>query len=50
MMTEKLFDCVDTLAEEHKQLLKAIVCIESYTPDKQDVDAVGDYLRKFAGK
>ena len=50
MMTEKLFNCVDALAEEHKQLLKDIVCIESYTPDKEGVDAVGAYLRKFAEK
>jgi len=25
----------------HKQLLKDIVCMESYTPDKAAVDAVG---------
>lgn len=49
-MKEKLFACVDARTEEHKQLLKDIVCLESYTPDKADVDAVGNYLREFAEK
>lgn len=49
-MMEKLFACVDARAEEHKQLLKEIVCMESYTPDKEAVDAVGDHIRKFAEK
>lgn len=49
-MMEKLFACVDARIEEHKQLLKDIVCLESYTPDKDDVDAVGNHLRLFAEK
>lgn len=49
-MQEKLFACVDARTEEHKQLLKDIVCLESYTPDKADVDAVADYIRAFAEK
>lgn len=49
-MIKKLFACVDARTEEHKQLLKDIVCQESYTPDKADVDAVGNILRAFAEK
>ena len=49
-MIEKIFSCVENRAEEHKQLLKDIVCIESYTPDKAGVDAVGDCLKAFAEK
>ena len=49
-MMEKLFSCVDARAEEHKQLLKDIICMESYTPDKEAVDAVGEYLKAFAEK
>ena len=44
----KLFDCVDERAQQHVQLLKDIVCMESYTPDKAAVDAVGAYLADFA--
>lgn len=47
---EKIFACVDARAEEHKQLLKDIVCLESYTPDKEAVDKVGTYLKNFAEK
>ena len=49
-MIEKIFACVENRAEEHKQLLRDIVCIESYTPDKAGVDAVGDCLKDFAEK
>ena len=49
-MTEELFACVEERAEEFRQLLKDIVCIESYTPDKAGVDAVGDHLKAFAEK
>jgi len=45
---KKLFECVDKRAQQHKQLLKDIVCMESYTPDKAAVDAVGAYLADFA--
>ena len=47
---EKLFACVDARAAELKQLLKDIICINSYTPDKEAVDAVGNYLKAFAEK
>ncbi len=49
-MIEKIFACVEARAEEHKQLLRDIVCMDSYTPDKADVDAVGRCLRDFAEK
>jgi glutamate carboxypeptidase len=49
-MIEKIFACVENRAEAHKQLLRDIVCIESYTPDKAGVDAVGDCLKAFAEK
>ena len=47
-MIEKIFSCVENRAEEHKQLLRDIVCIESYTPDKAGVDAVGEYFIRYA--
>ena len=47
---EKLFACIDAKENQFKQLLKDIVCINSYTPDKSAVDAVGAYLRDFAEK
>lgn len=47
-MTDRIFACVDARAEQHKQLLQQIVSMDSYTPDKQDVDAVGARLRDFA--
>ena len=49
-MIEKIFACVEARAEEHKQLLRDIVCMDSYTPDKADVDAMGRYLCDFAEK
>ena len=49
-MTEKIFRCIEARAEEHKQLLKDIVCMDTYTPDKADVDAMGRYLCDFAEK
>ena len=45
---EKLFSCVDARLEEHKQLLKELVNINSYTPDKADVDKVGARIKAFA--
>ena len=45
---EALFSCIEKKEKEYLELLKALVCIESYTPDKQGVDAVGACLRKFA--
>ena len=49
-MIEKIFTCVENRAEEHKQLLRDIVCIESYTPDKAGVDAVGRYFADRAAQ
>lgn len=48
MEINKLFKCVEERAEEHKQLLKDIVNINSYTPDKADVDKVGAHIKAFA--
>jgi len=47
-MIEQIFSCVEARAEEHKQLLKDMVCLESYTPDKADVDALGRMIRQYA--
>lgn len=47
---DKLFACVDARVAEHKQLLKDIVCMDSYTPDKADVDKVGSHIKAFAEK
>ena len=49
-MLKKLFECVDAREAELKQLLEDIVNINSYTPDKADVDKVGDCLKAFAEK
>lgn len=49
-MTEKVFSCIDAREAELKQLLKDIVSINSYTPDKADVDKVGAHIRAFAEK
>lgn len=47
---EQLFSCVDARLSEHTQLLKDIVSINSYTPDKADVDKVGAHIKGFAEK
>lgn len=47
---ENVFACVEARAEQFKRILKDIVCMESYTPDKAAVDAVGAYLADFAQK
>lgn len=49
-MMETLFACVDARAQEHKQLLKDLVNINSYTSDKADVDKVGAHIKAFAEK
>ena len=49
-MMQKLFSCVDARSAQHKQLLKDIICMDSYTPDKESVDAVGNYLKAFSEK
>ncbi len=45
---KSIFEWVDARLEEYTELLQNIVCLESYTPDKPAVDAVGDYLARFA--
>ena len=47
-MTEKLFACVEAREKEYLDFFKGMVELESYTPDKADVDAVGEYIRTFA--
>ena len=47
-MTNKVFQCVQAREQEYLEFLKGMIELESYTPDKADVDAVGDYIRKFA--
>ena len=47
-MTEKLFACVDARDKEYLDFFKGMIELESYTPDKADVDALGDYIRAFA--
>lgn len=47
---KRIFSCVDARANEYKQLLKDIICIESYTSDKNAVDCVGACLKAFAEK
>lgn len=49
-MVERLFVFAEARAAQFKALLKDIVCLESYTPDKAAVDAVGAYLADFARK
>jgi len=45
---EKVFKCIESKREEYESLLEELVTLESYTPDKADVDAVGDRIRSFA--
>ena len=40
-MTEKVFECVSAREKEYLDFLKGMVELDSYTPDKADVDAVG---------
>ena len=47
-MIEKIFDCIDARADEYKEFLKEIVCIESGSFDKEGVDAVGEHIRAHA--
>ena len=47
-MTEKVFACVSAREKEYLDFLKGMIELDSYTPDKADVDAVGDYIRTFA--
>ena len=47
-MIQKIFDSIDAREQEYKDFLRDIVCMESYTPDKADVDALGDFIRAHA--
>lgn len=47
-MVEKVFASIDSKQEEYEALLEEIVTIESYTPDKAGVDAVGARICSFA--
>ena len=47
-MIQKIFDSIDAREQEYKDFLRDIVCMESYTPDKTDVDALGDFIRAHA--
>ena len=47
-MIQKIFDCIDARAEEYKEFLKEIVCIESGSYDKEGVDAVCEHIRAHA--
>ena len=46
-MTEKVFKYIEEHEEEYIQLLREIVTLESYTPDKDDVTAVASHLKAF---
>ncbi len=45
---ETLFSYIEQQEKTYLELLKELVCLESFTPDKKDVDAVGACLRRFA--
>lgn len=47
-MPEKVFQCVSAREKEYLEFLKGMIELESYTPDKADVDAVAEYIRQFA--
>lgn len=47
-MSMVLFDNVEARLPEYKEFLKEIVNINSYTPDKEDVDSVAAVIRNFA--
>ena len=48
MMVEKAFQRVDERLAEYRELLKEIVTLESYTPDKAAVDKLGSHIREFS--
>ena len=45
---EKIFEAIDKNEAQFRQFLKDIVCLESYTPVKADVDALADYIRDYS--
>ena len=49
-MIQKIFECIDTREQEFRAFLRDMVCLESYTPDKADVDALSRFIADFALK
>ncbi|MBO5974036.1 MAG: M20/M25/M40 family metallo-hydrolase [Clostridia bacterium] len=49
-MTEKVFRYIEEHEEEYISLLRDIVMLESYTPDKADVDKLAEFIKNFAEK
>ena len=47
-MVETAFQRVDERLAEYRELLKEIVTLESYTPDKAAVDKLGSHIREFS--
>ena len=47
-MMRKIFACIESKREEYEALLEELVTMESYTPDKDSVDAVGVRICAFA--
>jgi hypothetical protein len=47
-MTEKIFRCIEARADEYREFLKEIVCMESGSFDKEGVDAVCEHIRAHA--
>ena len=49
-MIEKIFKYIEEHEQEYVQLLADMVTLESYTPDKADVDKLAEYIKNFAEK
>ena len=49
-MIEKVFKYIEEHEQEYVQLLADMVTLESYTPDKADVDKLAEYIKNFAEK
>lgn len=47
---KKIFAVIESKQKEYEALLEELVTIESYTPDKSGVDAVGERICSFAEK
>ncbi len=45
---KKIFEIIEAKQKEYEALLEELVTLESYTPDKSGVDAVGNRIRSFA--
>lgn len=45
---DRIFEAIEKNEAQFRQFLKDIVCLESYTPVKADVDALADYIRDYA--